>query len=283
MTRFISLLTPKLMAALSKKGQSLVQTDEILEELSQLSLFQFVILIYPNSKSHTLSTFSKTAKNRKVLKPESSKIKDKTCLFFTGSQEEIKTLNKELLKKLIDGYAKKYGFSEADCEKAIELIISGVAQKDIRGIIENTALTLKQIPPSLRKIIFKPVSSPLSILRGVFRDIVKLPKSSKILFSKFLDSSANSKKVKLDKESILQFNNTLESIFEIAVLEDLREWAATVLSYDSVQLALIAYASTQGIEISKEDIDKIITFLHDGDPEVITNLIINKLYSKLTA
>lgn len=283
MTRFISLLTPQLMTGLSKKGISHVKTDEILEELRKLSLFQFVILLYPSAQSHALSSFSKTSKNREVLPPKSNSIEDKTCLFFTGSQEEKKTLDKEILKQLLEVYANKYGYSEEDTEKAFELIISGVAQKDTRGIIEDTALTLKQLPPSLRKIIFKPVSSPLSILRGVFRDIAKLPKSSKTLLNKFLKSNPNSQKVKLDNESILHFNNTLNSIFEIAVLEDLREWAATILSYDSIQLALIAYASTQGIEISKDDIEKIISFLHDGDPEVITTLIINKLYSKLIA
>ena len=285
MKKFISLLSPELTQKLSKKGLSKYKISEALNKIGDLSLFQFVIYLFQDKKDsqpEVQKEFLKKLLNEediKALKLTEQDINDSIATFFSANQNKKRQLNKDILKAALRLYAEKYGISAEDSDKAFELIMNGAALKDTQGILEDTAAVLKKLPAGLKKLILHPVSSSRSILKGVFRDIISLPESSKNMLTKLLNNEDD--KAELDSESVFHFNNTLQSIFELAVIEDLSKWIADVLSYESVQLALMAYASTQGVNLTPDDIRQLRDFLSDGDPAHLTNSLVQKISSEL--
>jgi hypothetical protein len=171
------------------------------------------------------------------------------------------------LEELVDRAAREQGFSPEEAREALTLLANGTVERDLGSVVAQTSQAIGRIPAAALGSIQRTLSNPFRVLGLTFaiaRDLAELPIEAPGLGRREFDRMMRGGTAGPGREFPL-FDHTFDHLYRIEPIAVLRDWLLEVTGRESVQLALIVYARTQGIELQREDIEAARQALRDGD------------------
>lgn len=149
----------------------------------------------------------------------------------------------------------------AEAQQVLDLLLTG---QFVGDIAEATAAVLHLIP-DLPIAVVRDVRSlprlPLRLVIAIKRDLVTVPTRVRLVTKDLLDNG------KLDRQPVI-LKNTVKVIFQQAAPFQVAQTIQTLLGNETVRLAIIVYARSEGIEISQEELDAVQDALDPQDPDL---------------
>ncbi len=182
-------------------------------------------------------------------------------------------LRNELIQMAIAGGVDNLGVEPSEARQALELISSGQFYRDI----SSSVITVAKILPKLaNKLIVNPPK-----LSDKFRQSFAAIKQD------FSDNpSAIQCLDRLKKQELCEapkvLQHTLKVLFESPTISVTKETVNVLLEKQSIRLAVILYAKSNGIDIDQEDIDAVQSVLNEPEPELgkFFSIAINRMVEK---
>lgn len=184
-------------------------------------------------------------------------------LAFASSRQsgEKSSLERSALEKL----ATQRGIDPEHVDEACELLRTGKLGDDLAGVTAVSVRTLRSMPSAVTDLVRNPAVS-IGVIPALFNDLFELPRdlgSTIVHGVRDMFYGESPKSDEQHRERLLE--HTLRELYELAPIEVVRSWAHEVTGYDSVKLAAMVYASTQGVNIEDADIEAARAALDDGD------------------
>ena len=149
----------------------------------------------------------------------------------------------------------------AEGQQVLDLILTG---QFIGDVAEATAAVLHLIP-DLPIAVVRDVRSlprlPIRLVIAIKRDLLTAPQRVRLVTKDLLDNG------KLDRQPVI-LNNTVKVIFQQAAPFQVAQSVHTLLGNDTVRLAIIVYARSEGIEISQKELNAVQDALDPNDPDL---------------
>jgi hypothetical protein len=171
------------------------------------------------------------------------------------------------LEELVDQAAERNGFSREDAREALELLANGTLERDLASVVAQTSQAIGRIPSAALASIHRTLDNPLRVLGFTFavgRDLAELPIEVPGLSQREFERLMRGGSAVPGREFPL-FDHTFEHLYRIEPVAVLRDWLLEVSDRQSVQLALIVYARTQGVELTRQDIAAAREALREGN------------------
>ncbi len=153
------------------------------------------------------------------------------------------------------------GVKPKDAQQVLDLFLTGQFTGDVA---EATAAVLHLIP-DLPLAVVRDVRSlprlPLRLVIAIKRDLITVPTRIRLVTKDLLDNG------KLDRQPVI-LKNTVKVIFQQAAPFQVAQTVQTLLGNDTVRLAIIVYARSEGIEISQKELDAVQDALDPQDPDL---------------
>ncbi len=149
----------------------------------------------------------------------------------------------------------------AEAQQALDLLLTG---QFIGDVADATAAVLHLIP-DLPLSVVRDVRSlprlPIRLVIAIKRDLVTVPSRVRLVTKDLLDNG------KLDRQPVI-LKNTVKVIFQQAGPFQIAQTIQTLLGNQTVRLAIIIYARSEGIQISQKDLEIVQDALDPNDPDL---------------
>lgn len=166
------------------------------------------------------------------------------------------SITSDIAEKGIDALVSRYGVNRETAAQALELLRNGTVQRDLASVSAETARAVGQIPAAVVGSVHAVTQRPLSVFGfslAVARDIAELPREGVGLGESEFRRLMAGGKGSPGRDYPL-FDHTFRALYEVEAIEVLRDWVVSVTAYQSVQVAIKAYAETHGIKLTDDDI-----------------------------
>lgn len=182
-------------------------------------------------------------------------------------------LRSELTQIAIESGSGNLGVKPSELREAVELIDSGQFYRDI----SSSVLTVAKVFPKLaNKLILNPPKlsdkfhDSFDAIRQDFKDN---PSAIQCLDNLKKQETCESPKV---------LQHTLKVLFDSPTVSVTKETVNILLEKESIRLAIILYAKSNGIDIEQEDINTVQVILNDQEPELgkFFTVAINRMIEK---
>ena len=179
----------------------------------------------------------------------------------------------KIIQLAIDEGLKNFGVTPEEARDAVEIIESGQFYRDISSSVISVA---KILPDLANKLIINPpeLSSrfhgAIEAIKNDFKDNVLAIECIKKLK---IGESCNEPKV---------LQHTLKMLYETPTIDVTKETINVLLEKESIRIAIILYARSNGMDIDKEDINAVQDILTEPDPELgkFFTIAINRMVNK---
>lgn len=149
----------------------------------------------------------------------------------------------------------------AEAQQVLDLLLTG---QFIGDVAEATAAVLHLIP-DLPIAVVRDIRSlprlPIRLVIAIKRDLFTVPQRIRLVTKDLLDNG------KLDRQTVI-LNNTVKVIFQQAAPFQVAQSIHTLLGNDTVRLAIIVYARSEGIEVSQKELNAVQDALDPNDPDL---------------
>jgi hypothetical protein len=163
----------------------------------------------------------------------------------------------DVLEEVVRRAAERNGFDEQHVREAMVLLRNGTFERDLAMVVAETSRAVGQMPAAVARSVRRTLANPLRVFGFMFavvRDLKELPFEAGGLSHREFERLMRGGAAGPDREYPL-FDHTFEALYQIEPISVLKDWVLEVTARESVQLALIVYARTQGVEIQKADIE----------------------------
>ena len=148
-----------------------------------------------------------------------------------------------------------------EAQQVIDLLLTG----QFRGDVADATAAVLHLIPDLPVAVVRDVRSlprlPIRLVIAIKRDLVTVPKRVRTVTKDLLDNG------KLDRQPVI-LNNTVKVIFQQAAPFQIAQTVHTLLGNETVRLAIIIYARSEGIRISQKELDVVQDALDPNDPDL---------------
>lgn len=159
------------------------------------------------------------------------------------------------LEPFLASLADEQGFSRDDVSNAIRLIQEGVLTDDLAGVTRATQTALGRIPESVVQYLDSPGDAGATIL-DVLGALPSLVGDLVGGLGKLLGGTGRPDPIGAE---------VLNALYTIQALDLIRDWVVEVSGYESVQLAIVAYARVHGWQVDRDQIEGIRKSLQEDD------------------
>lgn len=179
----------------------------------------------------------------------------------------------KIIQLAIDEGLGNFGVTPEEAREAIEIIESGQFYRDISSSVIAVA---KILPDLANKLIINPpeLSSRFHSAIGAIKNDFKDNGSAIDCINKLKTGEF------CNEPKVLQ--HTLKILYETPTIDVAKETVNVLLEKESIRIAIILYARSNGIDIDKEDINAIQDILTESDPELgkFFTIAINRMVNK---
>ena len=148
-----------------------------------------------------------------------------------------------------------------EAQQVLELLLTG----QFKGDVADATAAVLHLIPDLPVAVVRDVRSlprlPLRLVIAINRDLITVPKRVRAVTKDLLDNG------KLDRQPVI-LNNTVKVIFQQAAPFQIAQTVHTLLGNETVRLAIIIYARSEGIRISQKELDAVQDALDPNDPDL---------------
>lgn len=153
------------------------------------------------------------------------------------------------------------GLTPSDVQQAIDLLQTGQFRGDVADATAAVLHLIPDLPVSVIQDIRSLPRLPIRLVIALKRDFVTVPSRIRLVSKDLLDNG------KLDRQPVI-LHNTIKAIFQQAVPFQVAQTVHTLLGNQTVRLAIILYARSEGIEISQKELDAVQAALDPNDPDL---------------
>lgn len=255
------------------------QRDEILEHIKNLDFIPLLTFVTNGKieKNFDTKDFLKFASTTIVGQLKNVEAEDvNKVLQFTFIDHSLSPVDiikdKGIRNRIIQLAVKQAvgdvsNMSDEDINLATDLLLEGVVFQDIIGVTQSTSHAIRRLPESVIHYARSPLG-PIHIVYSMLRDARELPGEiyniTKSRIRKVLQGHQNS--ITKEANHIKILDNTLEAIREnLPPSNVMLDWAIDLLDYDSIEVGIIIYGKTRGIDIKPNDLEAIRETLESDD------------------
>ena len=153
------------------------------------------------------------------------------------------------------------GITTAEVQRVVDLLLTG---QFIGDVADTTAAVLHLIP-DLPISVVRDVRSlprlPIRLVIAIKRDLITVPQRIRLVTKDLLDNG------KIDRQPVI-LKNTVKVIFQQAAPFQIAQTIQTLLGNETIRLAIIVYARSEGIQISPKELDAVQEALDPNDPDL---------------
>ena len=153
------------------------------------------------------------------------------------------------------------GVKPAEAQQAIDLLLTGQFRSDVADATAEVLHLIPDLPVSVVRDIQSLPRLPIRLVIAIKRDLFTVPSRIRLVSKDLLDNG------RLDRQPVI-LHNTVRVIFQQAAPFQVAQTVQTLLGNQTVRLAIILYARSEGIEISQKELDAVQEALDPNDPDL---------------
>ncbi|GJL63542.1 MAG: hypothetical protein NPIRA04_21960 [Nitrospirales bacterium] len=153
------------------------------------------------------------------------------------------------------------GLKPKDAQQVIDLLLTGQFFGDVADATAATLHLIPNLPISVVRDVRSLPRLPIRLVIAIKRDLITVPSRVRLVKQDLLDNG------KLDRQPVI-LNNTVKVIFQQAAPFQIAQTLQTLLDNETVRLAIIIFARSEGIQISQKELDAVQEALDPNDPDL---------------
>lgn len=152
------------------------------------------------------------------------------------------------------------------------LLLTGQFRGDLADATATILHVVPNVPVSLIQDLKNLPELPRRLKKAIKRDLVGTPRLAETILKDLLEDG------RITSEPPL-LNNSVRVLYERATVSQIAETLHTLLGNESVRLAIIIYARSQGVSISQDELDIVREALDPNNPNL--GSLLPPAYSRL--
>ncbi|GJL49737.1 MAG: hypothetical protein NPIRA01_09640 [Nitrospirales bacterium] len=153
------------------------------------------------------------------------------------------------------------GLKPKEAQLAIDLLLTGQFFGDVADATAAALHLIPDLPISVVRDVRSLPRLPIRLVIAIKRDLISVPSRVRLVKQDLLDNG------KLDRQPVI-LNNTVKVIFQQAAPFQIAQTLQTLLGNETVRLAIIIYARSEGIQLSQKELDAVQEALDPNDPDL---------------
>jgi len=153
------------------------------------------------------------------------------------------------------------GLKPREAQEVIDLLLTGQFFGDVADATAAVLHLIPDLPISVVRDVRSLPRLPIRLIIAIKRDLSTVPQRIRLVSKDLLDNG------KLDRQPV-SLNNTIKVIFQQAAPFQIAQTVHTLLGNDTVRLAIILYARSEGIQLSQKEFDAVQEALDPNDPDL---------------
>ncbi|WP_447969904.1 hypothetical protein [Nitrospira sp. M1] len=153
------------------------------------------------------------------------------------------------------------GLKPSEAQQVIDLLLTGQFVGDVADATAAALHLIPNLPLSAVRDIRSLPRLPIRLIIAIKRDLSTVPKRIRLVTKDLLDNGT------LDRQPVI-LKNTVKVIFQQAAPFQIAQTLHTLLGNDTIRLAIILYARSEGIHLSQKELDAVQDALDPNDPDL---------------
>ncbi|GJL56090.1 MAG: hypothetical protein NPIRA02_32220 [Nitrospirales bacterium] len=191
-----------------------------------------------------------------LAKGTGSKIGDKSKKISSFDIRDSKAIRAALKRVPLPA-----GLKPSEAQDVIDLLLTGQFVGDVAGATAAALHLIPNLPISVVRDIRSLPRLPIRLIIAIKRDLSTVPKRIRLVTKDLLDDG------KLNRQPVI-LHNTVKVIFQQAAPFQIAQTLHTLLGNDTIRLAIILYARSEGIHLSQKELDAVQDALNPNDPDL---------------
>ncbi len=153
------------------------------------------------------------------------------------------------------------GLKPKEAKQVVDLLLTGQFVGDVADATAAALHLIPDLPISVVRDIRSLPRLPIRLVIAIKRDLITVPSRVRLVKKDLLDNG------RLDRQPVI-LQNTVKVIFQQSAPFQIAQSVHTLLGNETVRLAIILFARSEGIKISQKELDAVQDALDPHDPDL---------------